>query len=251
MDASGNDQAWKVGTLAKATGLTVRALHHYDHIGLLSPSMRTTAGHRLYTADDVARLYRIRLLRSLGFPLEQIVSVLEDPGWQLAAAVRRHLEHTRDKAAITGRLCRRLAVMADELDRQDRPASDQLFSALEEMTMLDTTVHSVTGLLVYDDLDAAHSYIVRVYGLTPGPIHRDADGRTVLAELHAGDQTMAAPGGDGLPVAPLAGSGHQHDGDNRRRRRRALRPQRPGRRRDPESTGRPALRGTRIRRAGP
>ncbi len=55
---SGPEQAWKVGTLAKATGLTVRALHHYDHIGLLSPSRRTAAGHRLYTADDVARLYR-------------------------------------------------------------------------------------------------------------------------------------------------------------------------------------------------
>jgi MerR family transcriptional regulator, thiopeptide resistance regulator len=57
---SGPEQAWKVGTLAKATGLTVRALHHYDHIGLLSPSRRTAAGHRLYTADDVAGLYRIR-----------------------------------------------------------------------------------------------------------------------------------------------------------------------------------------------
>ena len=50
---SGSDQAWKVGALAQATGLTVRALHHYDHIGLLSPSMRTAAGHRLHTADDV------------------------------------------------------------------------------------------------------------------------------------------------------------------------------------------------------
>ena len=49
MDTSGSDQAWKVGALAKATGLTVRALHHYDHIGLLSPSMRTAAGHRLHT----------------------------------------------------------------------------------------------------------------------------------------------------------------------------------------------------------
>lgn len=58
------EHAWQVGTLAQATGLTVRALHHYDHIGLLSPSRRTAAGHRLYTADDVARLYRIRLLRN-------------------------------------------------------------------------------------------------------------------------------------------------------------------------------------------
>ena len=107
MDTSGSDQAWKVGALAKATGLTVRALHHYDHIGLLSPSMRTAAGHRLYTADDVTRLYRIRLLRGLGFPLEQIASVLEDPGWQLAVAVRRHLEHTRTVRPATS--CSRLS----------------------------------------------------------------------------------------------------------------------------------------------
>jgi MerR family transcriptional regulator, thiopeptide resistance regulator len=190
MDTSESEQAWKVGALAKATGLTIRALHHYDHIGLLSPSARTAAGHRLYTPDDVARLYRIRLLRGLGFPLEQIASVLEDPGWQLGAAVRRHLEHTKDKAAIAARLCRRLAVMADELDRQDHPASGQLFSTLEEMSMLDTTVHGLTGLLVYQDLTAAQDYLVRVYGLTAGPVTRDADGRAVLAEVHAGDQVI-------------------------------------------------------------
>ena len=67
---SGNEvdgeQSWKVGDLARITGLTVRALHHYDHIGLLSPSLRTAAGHRLYTAADVARLYRVCLLRRLG-----------------------------------------------------------------------------------------------------------------------------------------------------------------------------------------
>jgi len=70
--ASAPDQAWKVGALAKAAGLTVRALHYYDHIGLLTPSRRTPAGHRLYDGGDVARLYRISLLRRLGFPLEQI-----------------------------------------------------------------------------------------------------------------------------------------------------------------------------------
>ena len=53
-------QVWKVGALAELTGLTVRALHHYDHIGLLTPSGRSSSGHRLYNADDVARLYRIR-----------------------------------------------------------------------------------------------------------------------------------------------------------------------------------------------
>ena len=46
----------KVGTLAKKTGLTIRTLHHYEEIGLLSPSHRTASGQRLYGAEDVARL---------------------------------------------------------------------------------------------------------------------------------------------------------------------------------------------------
>src|SRR5580704_14077696 len=104
-------QTWKVGALAKVTGLTVRALHYYDDIGLLRPSRRTTAGHRLYGADDVARLYRISLLRRLGFPLEQITNVLEDPEWQLPTAIDRHLADTQNRAAIATRLCSRLAIM--------------------------------------------------------------------------------------------------------------------------------------------
>jgi uncharacterized glyoxalase superfamily protein PhnB len=58
------------------------------------------------------------------------------------------------------------------------------------MAMLDGTIHSTTGLLVYDDLAAAQDYIVRVYGLTPGPLERDADGRVTHAEVRAGDQVI-------------------------------------------------------------
>jgi MerR family transcriptional regulator, thiopeptide resistance regulator len=183
-------QVWKVGDLARATGLTVRALHYYEEIGLLIPSRRSSAGHRLYDAGDVARLYRISLLRGLGFPLEQIVTVLENPEWQLAAAVRRHLQHTQNRAAIATRLCTRLTKMAAELARQDNPSPEQLFSALEEMTMLDGTIHSTTGLLVYEDVDAAHDYIVRVFGLTTGHIERDPEGNAGYREVRAGDQVI-------------------------------------------------------------
>ena len=53
----------KVGELAKRSGLTVRALHHYDSIGLLHPSGRSESGYRLYSRDDVARLHGIQTLR--------------------------------------------------------------------------------------------------------------------------------------------------------------------------------------------
>jgi DNA-binding transcriptional MerR regulator/uncharacterized glyoxalase superfamily protein PhnB len=199
----GRAEAWKVGALARASGLTVRALHHYDHIGLLSPSMRTAAGHRLYSPQDVARLYRITLLRRLGFPLERIATAIDQPEWQLAAALRRHLEHTREQAAATVRLCGRLADMAaaldaEALDGEEHPDGGQLFATLEVMTMADTPIRATTGLLVYDDIAAAHDYIVSVYGLASGGVERDAAGHVFHAEVRAGDQIiMLHPPGDG------------------------------------------------------
>src|SRR6266540_480829 len=100
----------RIGELAAATGLTVRTLHYYEEIGLLIPSGRTNAGHRLYDDTDVARLYRICLLRRLGLPL-----------------------------------------------------------------------------VVYADIAAAHDWLVRVFGLGPGRVDRDKEGRAVHGELYAGD----------------------------------------------------------------
>src|ERR1700685_1934527 len=195
-------QAWKVGALAKAAGLTVRALHYYDHIGLLMPSQRTQAGHRLYDGGDVARLYRVSLLRRLGFPPEEHASVLGAPQWQLTTAVGRHLSDPQRRAAIAARLCTRLASMAAELARQNNPSAEQLFTTLEEMTMLDGAIRSTTGMLVYDDTAAAHDYIVRVFGLTPGPHEPDPDGHPVYREVRAGDQVIGlhpAAGGFSSP----------------------------------------------------
>ena len=62
----------RIGELARAAGVTVRALHHYDELGLLVPSERTQGGHRLYAAADVERLYRLLALRGIGLPLEEI-----------------------------------------------------------------------------------------------------------------------------------------------------------------------------------
>jgi len=187
-DAPG--RSWKIGALARASGLTVRALHHYDHIGLLTPSGRTAAGHRAYSGGDVARLYRIMLLRRLGFPLRQITAVLDDPRWQLAAAVRQHLDDTRHRADAAAQLCARLAKIATELDRHQNPPPEQLLPVLQEMTMLDGLMHSTTSLLVYNNLAAAHEYLARVYGLDPGPVTRDEQGRAVHAEVRAGPQVI-------------------------------------------------------------
>lgn len=70
-------EVWKVGELARTSGLTVRTLHHYDALGLVRPSHRSPVGHRLYDAGDVDNLYRVVALRQLGFTLETIAAVLD------------------------------------------------------------------------------------------------------------------------------------------------------------------------------
>jgi len=183
-------RTWKVGALARATGLTVRTLHHCDEIGLLQPSARLAGGHRLYDADDVARLYRIIRLRHLGFPLSQVAEVLAEPEWQLAPAIERHLAEARHRAAMASRLCTRLAAMAAELARQEHPSPQELFSTVEEMIITGGAVHGTAGFLMYDDVDAAHEYIVRVLGLTAGQVWKSEDGFTEFGEVRAGEQMI-------------------------------------------------------------
>ena len=66
-----------IGRVAALTGLTVRALHHYDEIGLISPSCRSAAGYRLYSEDDLQRLQQVLLFRELGFALDAVRDLLD------------------------------------------------------------------------------------------------------------------------------------------------------------------------------
>src|SRR5436309_14793598 len=90
----------KVGELARRVGLTIRALHHYDEVGLLRPSLRTEAGHRLYTAADVARLQRILSLRQLGLSPEVVRDCLTRPGFSPDVEIRLHVKRLRDQIRL-------------------------------------------------------------------------------------------------------------------------------------------------------
>lgn len=79
-------RSWKIGELANETGLTVRALHHYDQIGLFKPSQETEGGHRVYTTADVEQLQKIVTLRQLGFPLDKIKEAIASPEFSLRSA---------------------------------------------------------------------------------------------------------------------------------------------------------------------
>jgi DNA-binding transcriptional MerR regulator len=129
------EETWKVGELARETGLTVRTLHHYDQVGLLSPSGRTASGHRLYAPADVARLQQIRSLRELGFSLDEVRAFLERPDASPRRTIRMHLERLREQLEAQRRLCERLEAIAERLDRAEEVSAREFLDTIGMMTM--------------------------------------------------------------------------------------------------------------------
>jgi DNA-binding transcriptional MerR regulator len=78
-----------VGAVATLTGFSVRTLHHYDHIGLVVPSVRTPAGYRGYTDADIERLHLVLVYRSVGLPLDEIRTLLDDADADVVAHLQR------------------------------------------------------------------------------------------------------------------------------------------------------------------
>jgi DNA-binding transcriptional MerR regulator len=130
-------EALKVGELARRTGLTVRTLHHYDEIGLLKPSLHTEAGHRLYTADDVARLQQVLSLRQLGFSLEQVRDCLDRAGFSPLEVIRRHVARLREQIELQRGLCERLEALAACFGPAGEVSADAFLQTIEVMTMIE------------------------------------------------------------------------------------------------------------------
>jgi len=97
-----------VGEVAELAGVTVRLLHHYDEIGVLSPSARSEAGYRLYSYGDLERLQEILIWRALGFPLGEIKALLDDGTYDRAQALRRQRSLVESELGRLGAVARAL-----------------------------------------------------------------------------------------------------------------------------------------------
>ncbi len=130
-------EALKVGELARRTGLTIRTLHHYDEIGLLQPLLHSEAGHRLYTASDVARLQQVISLRQLGFSLDEVRDCLSRPSFSPLEVIRLHLARLREQIELQGRLCERLEAIAAHLGTAEEVSADEFLQTIEVITMME------------------------------------------------------------------------------------------------------------------
>jgi len=127
----------RVGELAQRAGVTVRTLHHWDHLGLLVPARRTATGHRLYGPAEIDRLQRIRSLRALGLSLEDIGSYLKDPSNTLERVLRLHRKHVWKQAQRMNQLIHRLDWILGRLTHDRSVPEDELLKTMEEMTMIE------------------------------------------------------------------------------------------------------------------
>jgi DNA-binding transcriptional MerR regulator len=127
--------AMKVGALARRTGLTVRTLHHYDEIGLLSPSHRTRSGHRLYGEHELSRLQQIASLKHLGLPLEEIRACLVRPEYSLEHVLDLQIERIEEQIRRHERLRGLIEALRDQI------ASGQIVSVDDFARTVEVTVN--------------------------------------------------------------------------------------------------------------
>ncbi|MEA2239307.1 MAG: MerR family transcriptional regulator, thiopeptide resistance regulator [Thermoanaerobaculia bacterium] len=128
---------WRVGELAKRTGVSVRTLHWYEEIGLLSPSQRSEAGHRLYGAEDLERLQQVRSLRQLGFSLHEIRECLGERKFSPQEVIALHLGRLDQEIELQQRLRARLESIAARYGAAEAVSAEEFIQAIEAMTIME------------------------------------------------------------------------------------------------------------------
>jgi DNA-binding transcriptional MerR regulator len=128
---------WKVGEVARNTGTSVRALHHYDAIGLLKPSLRNAAGHRLYDRADIERLQQVHSLRLMGISLDETKRMLYGANASPRQVIDLHLARLDEQIITQQRLARRLRALAHHLDMAEPVSLDELCHTIEEMMKME------------------------------------------------------------------------------------------------------------------
>jgi len=124
----------RIGELAKVTGVTIRALRHYDEIGLLVPSARSEGGFRLYDQDDVARLYRIQALSRLNLPLNEIQRILALGTATFPDVIGQQIAFLDHQIKHATALREHLGELLVQLQQRQEPSMDDWLGTLARMS---------------------------------------------------------------------------------------------------------------------
>jgi len=123
---------YTVNQLAKIAGVSVRTLHHYDQVGLLSPSRAAKNGYRLYEEKELLLLQQILFFRELEFPLEEIGKILSSPGFDMRAALADHRKLIVMRRSRLNGLLRTVDDTIKKLDNKKDMQDEQLYENFSE-----------------------------------------------------------------------------------------------------------------------
>ncbi len=179
-------RSYKIQEFAALAGVTVKALHHYDRLGLLQPG-RTDAGYRVYLERDLEPLEQIVTLKFLGLPLKQIGVVLNRAA-QLPDALRLQRRALEEKHALLGRAIRAIQAAEESLESGKPPDTASLKKIIEVIDIQD-------GIAVMKKYysDEAWERHRRYYEEGPSPEWRQLyrDGEALLGTDPGGEAAQA------------------------------------------------------------
>jgi DNA-binding transcriptional MerR regulator len=131
-------RGYTVGEVASLAHVSVRTLHHYDAIGLLTPSDRTASGYRLYRHWDLEQLQHILLYRELDFPLDAIGRLMLDPTFDRRAALAAHRDQLAGRAQHLTRIVAAIDAALDALTKGEPMNDTDMFEVFGDF---DPTAH--------------------------------------------------------------------------------------------------------------
>jgi MerR family transcriptional regulator, thiopeptide resistance regulator len=123
--------SYTVGRVAALARVSVRTLHHYDEIGLLSPAGRSEAGYRLYTHADLERLQQVLFFRELGLALDDIRRIMEDPSYDVRSALGMQRRELQERARRTSAMIEAVDAALDALERGEPMRPESMFESFD------------------------------------------------------------------------------------------------------------------------
>jgi len=149
---------YTVKQLAKIAGITIRALHYYDAIGLLKPSMRTDAGYRLYKGKDLLKLQQIMFYRELEFPLDKIKRMVNKPGFDMVKALEIHREMLLERNERTKKLVLTIDKTVKNLKEETMLKDEDLYEGFLKEEVKKLKVYAEEAAKTYDPGMVKESY---------------------------------------------------------------------------------------------
>lgn len=129
--------SYRVHEFAELAGVTVKALHHYDRLGLLKPA-RTAAGYRVYTTTDLPRLEQIVALKTIGFSLKEIATILERDTLPLRTTFSQQRQVLEERRRLLDRAIQALSDAEYALESDETPVAAILQKVIKVMSANDT-----------------------------------------------------------------------------------------------------------------